>query len=78
MKSAYVVYCRKSSESDDRQAASIQEQVSILKRFAAEHGLSVVKRFTESKSAKAPRVRKEFEAMLEFITSRNDIKGIIT
>lgn len=78
MKSSYVVYCRKSSESDDRQAASIKDQTDILKRFTAEKELSVVKRFSESKSAKAPRVRKEFERMIEFITSRKDIKGIIT
>jgi len=78
MKSAYVVYCRKSSESDDRQAASIKEQVSILKQFATDKGLSVVKRFSESKSAKAPLVRKEFQAMIEFVTTRKDVKGIIT
>ncbi len=78
MKSAYVVYCRKSSESDDRQAASINEQLSILKQLTANSGLTVVKRFTESKSAKAPRVRKEFEKMIEFIATRKDIKGIIT
>lgn len=78
VKSSYVVYCRKSSESDDRQAASINEQLSILKQLTANNGLTVVKRFTESKSAKAPLVRKEFQAMLEFISTRKDIKGIIT
>lgn len=78
MKSSYVVYCRKSSESDDRQAASIKEQSSVLKQFTDEKRLSVVKKFSESKSAKAPRVRKEFEQMIEFITTRKDIRGIIT
>lgn len=78
MKSSYVVYCRKSSESDDRQAASISEQLSILKQLVANSGLTIARKFTEAKSAKAPRVRKEFEAMVAYITSRKDIKGIIT
>src|SRR3989344_245690 len=78
MKSAYVGYCRKSSEAEDRQAASISSQVEILKQLAKERNLNIIYRFEESKSAKAPHVRKEFESMIKFITSHNDIKGIIT
>lgn len=78
MKASYVMYCRKSSESEDRQAASIDEQVSILKQFTADRNLTLIKSFVESKSAKAPYVRKEFETMIQFITEHKDIKGIIT
>lgn len=77
MKTSYVVYARKSSESDDRQAASINEQLSILKQLTVDKGLTVVRKFTEAKSAKAPRVRKEYENMVEFIASHKNIKGIL-
>lgn len=78
MKYGYVVYCRKSSEAEDRQAASINDQLSILKKHASDNGLTIIKRFTESKSAKAPHVRKEFETMIEYITTQKNVKGIIT
>ncbi len=45
-------YGRKSSEDEDRQMLSIERQLSELDGLAAEHGLQVVRTFTESKSAK--------------------------
>lgn len=76
MKTHYVLYARKSSESEDKQMASISSQIDVLKELAIGKNIKIFKRFTESKSAKAPG-RSEFNTMLEFIESRNDIKGII-
>lgn len=50
----YFLYARKSSESEDRQAASIEDQVKELTRIAKDFNLEIVETFTESQSAKAP------------------------
>ena len=50
----YFLYARKSSESEDRQVASIEDQIAELKKVAEEFGLNVIEIFTESQSAKAP------------------------
>jgi site-specific DNA recombinase len=50
----YFMYCRKSSEDEDRQMLSIDAQISELRSIAAANGVAVVGTFTESKSAKEP------------------------
>lgn len=50
----YIIYCRKSSESEDRQVLSIPAQISELKELANKNGLKIVGVLTESQSAKAP------------------------
>ena len=50
----YFIYCRKSSEDEDRQMLSIDAQLSELNTIARQSGVAVVETFTESKSAKGP------------------------
>lgn len=50
----YFIYARKSSESEDRQVASIPAQLEELKKLAAMHSLTIVDTFIEEKSAKEP------------------------
>lgn len=50
----YIIYCRKSSESEDRQIMSLDAQEKELIKIAERDNLDVVKIFRESMSAKAP------------------------
>ena len=50
----YFIYCRKSSESEDRQVLSIEAQLRELREYTQKNNLEVVKEFNESKTAKEP------------------------
>ena len=50
----YIIYCRKSSEDEERQVLSIEAQLTELREFAKQQGLVVVREYTESQSAKEP------------------------
>ena len=52
--SGYVIYCRKSSEAEDRQVLSIESQTRELQAYAAKLNLPVSEILVESMSAKAP------------------------
>lgn len=63
----YVLYARKSSESEDRQIQSIDDQVSYLTKLANAEGLQIVDVLTEAKSAKQPYGRIKFSEMMDRI-----------
>lgn len=71
----YFLYARKSSESEDRQVASIDSQIEELKSVAKREGLDVIDILSEAKTAKAPG-RPIFNNMLERI-SKVEAQGII-
>ncbi len=52
----YFLYCRKSSDSEDRQMLSIEAQLQELRDYALKNNLEVIQEFTESKTAKKPGV----------------------
>ena len=64
----YIIYCRKSSESEDHQVMSLDAQEKELIKIAESSGLQIIKTFRESMSAKAPG-RPLFAQMINLLSS---------
>ena len=62
----YIIYARKSTESEERQILSIESQISELKEFAAKEKLEIVASLCEAQTAKEPG-RMKFAEMLSFL-----------
>ena len=73
----YFIYCRKSSEEEERQALSIESQLQELRDYARKNNLTVVDIFTESKSARKPNNRPVFQEMLNLIEA-GQAEGILS
>lgn len=73
--SRYILYARKSTESEDRQVASIESQVDVMKKVAKDYSLNVVEVMSEAGSG-FKTGRKVFNSMLEKI-ERGDADGIV-
>jgi len=71
----YFIYCRKSSEDEERQVLSIEAQLAELREFAKQNNLFIVREWTESKTAKEPG-REIFNQMLARIEKGN-AQGIL-
>jgi site-specific DNA recombinase len=75
-KTKYFIYARKSSESDEKQVQSIPDQVLIMEGISKSYGFKVVDTISESKSAKEPHGRVEFEKMIERLKA-GEAQGIL-
>ena len=62
----YIAYCRKSTDTEDRQVLSIDSQVSEMKKLASRDNIFFDEVFTEKMSAKSPG-RPIFAEMLKYI-----------
>jgi len=72
----FFIYCRKSTEDEDRQMLSIDAQLSELNSIACQNGLTLGETFEESKSAKGPG-RPVFNEMIRRI-ERGEANAILT
>ena len=61
------LYARKSTEQEDRQIQSLDDQLRELGKLAEREHLQIVETFVESKSAKTPGGRPEFERLMKGI-----------
>ena len=64
----YIIYCRKSTDTEDKQVLSLESQENELKRLAEAHELEVIEILKESRSAKEPD-RPIFNSMMKKISS---------
>ena len=71
----FVIYARKSSESEDRQVLSIDAQVQELKNLAQKRGHEVVATLIEARSARDPG-RPIFSELVRHI-SQGKVKGVL-
>ena len=62
----YIIYARKSSESEERQVLSIEAQLTELRELAAKEKLEIVASLCEAQTAKEPG-RTKFAEMLSFL-----------
>lgn len=53
----FVLYARKSTETEEKQIQSIDDQIKFCKDKAKAFGIEIIATFTDEKSAKAPYVR---------------------
>ena len=61
------LYARKSTESDDRQAQSIDDQIRSMEAIARREGIRIDETYVEARSAKAPHTRPEFRRLTDDI-----------
>ncbi len=71
----YFIYCRKSTDSEERQILSIEAQITELQLFAAKENLSIAASLCEAKTAKEPG-RTVFAEMLSRIEA-GEAQGIL-
>lgn len=72
----YVLYVRKSTDTEDKQIQSLGDQVKSMKAAAERDGLRIVRTVRESKSAKRPYVREKFERLIKDVED-GKINGIV-
>lgn len=73
--SQYIIYCRKSTESEEKQVLSIESQIKELKELAKRLDLRISEVLIESQSAKYPG-RPIFNEMMKRLY-KNKLKGIL-
>ena len=71
----YFIYARKSSESEERQARSIEDQLALIWKRVKDSGLQVVEELSESQTARKPG-RPVFDSMISRIEA-GEANGII-
>lgn len=73
----YCLYARKSSESDERQAMSIDSQLNEMRALAENEGINIVCEFEESHSAKDSGKRPQYNKLLRGLVN-DEYNAILT
>ncbi len=70
------IYARVSSKEQEREGYSIDAQLRLLRKYASEEGLEVVREFQEAESAKGAG-RKVFNEMLAFLKANPQVRYLL-
>ncbi len=73
----YILYARKSTESEDKQVQSIEDQVNKMTEMAQQKGLQIIDVLWETKSAKTPFKRDKFNELIKRVKA-GEADGILT
>lgn len=78
-KNKYILYARKSTESDERQVASTADQIKVMKRAIEREDsrYKIITTFEEQKSGFIPYRREKFDKMIQMLRD-GEAQGIIT
>ena len=71
-----VIYARVSSEEQKKEGFSIPAQLDLLRSFAKQHNIDVVREFEEAETAKQAG-RHQFNEMLKFLKKSKDVKTVL-
>lgn len=71
-----VIYARVSSEEQKKEGFSIPAQLDLLRSFAKQHNIDIVREFEEAETAKQAG-RHQFNEMLKFLKKSKDIKTVL-
>lgn len=71
-----VIYARVSSEEQKKEGFSIPAQLDLLRTYAKEHHIEIVREFTEAETAKQAG-RHQFNEMLKFLKKNKNITNIL-
>jgi len=71
-----VIYARVSSREQEREGFSIPAQLELLRNYALNHNITVVKEFEDAETAKKAG-RTNYNEMLKFIKSSKDVNTIL-
>lgn len=61
------IYCRKSTDREDKQIQSLHDQIRVLRDIATREGLQIVEEFQEAHSAMKPGLRAQFNRMMDMV-----------
>lgn len=61
------IYCRKSTDREDKQIQSLHDQIRVLREIASREGLQIVEEFQEAHSAMKPGLRAQFNRMMDMV-----------
>lgn len=63
----FIIYARKSTEGEDRQVASLDDQLEFAEGLAKKNSYKVIKTFREAASARKPHNRPKFDQMIKML-----------
>ena len=69
-----VIYARVSSEEQKKEGFSIPAQLDLLRAYAKEHHIEIIREFTEAETAKQAG-RHQFNEMLKFLKKKSHLKA---